>query len=465
MPAVPDPVLKSSQVPSWDAEFDIAIVGAGGCGLTAAIAAGERGASVVLLERDHRPTCNTARSGGMLPAAGTRLQLAAGIHESVEHFAGDIFRKNHDQSDRELTLHLCRSAKDIVEWLIDAHGISFELATDFLYPAHTEYRMHSPPERTGAALVADLQRAVRLLPSVQYLTDINGETLVSDGDGAVEGVVITSGSREYIKAKKIILACNGFAGTIDLVNTYCPEVADALYFGGPASTGEGIRWGTELGAATEFMDAYQMHATVAMPGETLVTYSITMEGGIHVNLLGKRFADETRGYSEHALNVIAQPERVAVVVYDERLHNLGLTFPDYRVCVDAGLVKSEPTLVGLANRFSLNSSTLAGTVAAYDAARSARKDEFGRTTFAELKPPYFGIRVTGALFHTQGGLKVDHHARVLKPDGSPIPNLYAGGGTAAGISGHGPGGYFSGNGLLTALGYGYLAGRHARANV
>jgi predicted oxidoreductase len=56
---------------------------------------------------------------------------------------------------------------------------------------------------------------------------------------------------------------------------------------------------------------------------------------------------------------------------------------------------------------------------------------------------------------------VDAAARVLRADGTPVPNLYAGGGTAAGLSGHGPGGYLSGNGLLTALGYGMLAGRDA----
>ena len=71
------------------------------------------------------------------------------------------------------------------------------------------------------------------------------------------------------------------------------------------------------------------------------------------------------------------------------------------------------------------------------------------------------MKVTGALFHTQGGLRVDTAARVLRTDGRPVPNLYAGGGVAAGLSGHGPGGYFSGNGLLTALGYGMLAGRDA----
>jgi fumarate reductase flavoprotein subunit len=62
-------------------------------------------------------------------------------------------------------------------------------------------------------------------------------------------------------------------------------------------------------------------------------------------------------------------------------------------------------------------------------------------------------------------LKVDIHARVLRPDGTPIPNLYAGGGTAAGISGDGPDGYLSGNGLLSALGFGLIAGEHAAASI
>jgi fumarate reductase flavoprotein subunit len=81
---------------------------------------------------------------------------------------------------------------------------------------------------------------------------------------------------------------------------------------------------------------------------------------------------------------------------------------------------------------------------------------------APLQPPYVSTRIRPALFHTQGGLLVDDDARVLRQDGTPIPGLYAGGGAAAGISGlAGGGGYVSGNGLLAALGLGWLAGAHA----
>jgi fumarate reductase flavoprotein subunit len=78
-----------------------------------------------------------------------------------------------------------------------------------------------------------------------------------------------------------------------------------------------------------------------------------------------------------------------------------------------------------------------------------------------MSPPFYGVKVWVALYHTQGGLKVNTHAQVLRADGTVIPNLYAGGGVATGVSGSGPEGYLPGNGLLAALGLGRIAGEHA----
>ena len=75
-----------------------------------------------------------------------------------------------------------------------------------------------------------------------------------------------------------------------------------------------------------------------------------------------------------------------------------------------------------------------------------------------LKPPFYAVKVNGALFHTQGGLVVDAEARVLRDDGTPLPNLMAGGGAARGVSGDSNYGYLSGNGLLAATTIGRLAG-------
>ena len=86
-------------------------------------------------------------------------------------------------------------------------------------------------------------------------------------------------------------------------------------------------------------------------------------------------------------------------------------------------------------------------------------DPFGRdfTEKRALEPPYCAVKVTGALFHTQGGIVVDENARALKVDGHPFPNLFAGGGAACGVSGSADRGYLSGNGLLTAVVLGRLA--------
>jgi len=447
----------------YDLEADIVVVGAGGCGLTAAIAAAQGGVEVLVLEKQARPWCNTARSGGMIPAAGTRFQRAAGITEPPEAMAADILRKNGGASDRETTLHLCRVAVELVEWLVDEVGVTLAFVHDFKYPAHSEFRMHAPPSRTGAALWADLRRAASARPSVQLIEGAAASGLIASEDGAVRGVLAErAGHAERIGARKVILAANGFAANREMLRRYCPEIAPAYYFGGEGNTGEAIRWGQALGARVAFMDAYQAHASVAVPHGILLTYAVITEGGLQVNRAGRRFADETTGYSEHALRVLAQPDGLAWTVYDARLHHLALGFDDYRQALDAGAVAIAPTADGLAATLGLPAPALRATLEAYRAAADGRAvDAFGRRDCRRLEPPLYGVKVTGALFHTQGGLVVDAAAQVRREDGMPVPNLYAGGGTAAGLSGHGPGGYFSGNGLLTALGYGLLAGRDA----
>jgi fumarate reductase flavoprotein subunit len=446
-----------------DLEADVVVVGGGGCGLTAALAAARGGAEVLVLEKQARPWCNTARSGGMIPAAGTRFQRAAGIVERPEALAEDILRKNGHASDPALTHHLCRIAVALVEWLVDEVGATLAFVGDFKYPGHRQCRMHAPPGRTGAELWASLRRAAGAEPRVTLIEGAPVTGLIADAGGAVRGVVAErDGRRERVGARAVILAANGFAANRAMLRRHCPEVADAYYFGGEGNTGEAIRWGQALGGAVAFMDAYQAHASVAVPHGILVTYAVITEGGIQVNRAAQRFGDETTGYSEHALRVLAQPEGLAWNVYDERIHRLALGFEDYRQAVEAGAVVTAPDAAALARALGLPGPALAATLERYRAAAEGRApDAFGRRDCRRLDPPLHGVRVTGALFHTQGGLVVDRAARVLRVDGSPIPNLYAGGGVAAGLSGHGAGGYLSGNGLLTALGYGFLAGRDA----
>ena len=443
----------------------LAVVGAGACGMVAALAAAGRGLDVLIFEKGDEPAGNKARSTGLISAAGTRLQREAGVlDDSPELMARDIFEKNSYESNPEITRLLCEESGPLVEWLVDDVGCEMLCYTDFLYPGQSRHRMHGPEESYGSELVRQLESAIRDEPRIELRTDTPVEELLWNGS-RVTGVETADGTAE---AGAVILALNGFGGNREMVREYLgQEAAAALYYGSPNNTGEGIRWGVALGAATEHMGSYQGHASVAFPDGPLVTWAVVVNGAILVNRRGERFGCETVGYSEYAGAVMAQPGGEAWEVFDEEVREAsrGTRFDEVE---EAGKVHRFENLEELAETFGLPAGTLAATVKqANRAARGEARDPFGRLEFSggPLEPPFYGIQVRGALFHTQGGLKVDTSARVLRPNGGHVPGLYAGGGTAVGVSGSGYRGYSSGNGLLAATVLGKIAGETASGEV
>ena len=196
----------------------------------------------------------------------------------------------------------------------------------------------------------------------------------------------------------------------------------------------------------------------------LITWAVVMEGGFQVNSDGLRFSDESRGYSEQAAIVLAQPAAMAFDIFDERIAAVARQFADFQQAEASGAVIEASTVAHLAERLTLPLPALAQSFADVEAAkRAGTTDRFGRDFVgaAPLTPPFRAVKVTGALFHTQGGLAVDETARVLDVSGNPLPNLFAAGGAAAGVSGSRASGYLSGNGLLTATVLGRVAGQHA----
>jgi fumarate reductase flavoprotein subunit len=442
---------------------DVAIIGAGACGLIAALAAA--GAEVVVIERDRTPSGSTALSSGFIPAAGTRWQRDIGVaDDSPALFAADILAKSHDEADRGEASRAAAGCGPALEWLADAHGVPFHVLEGFLYPGHSRLRMHAVPERTGAALEARLLAAAEAA-GVQLLTQAHATGLFADEAGRVHGVRIArpDGAEEHIGCGALVLACNGYGGSPELVRAHIPALADALYFGHAGNQGDALLWGTALGAAARDLGACQGHGSVAHPHGALITWALMMEGGIQVNSAGERFWNEHEGYSEAAVAVLAQPGGIAYDVFDDRLLSLAMGFEDFRNARAAGAVRSGADAAGLAAACGLPAEALAASIAEVRRLAAARAtDGFGRPfTAPALEPPFHAVRVTGALFHTQGGLVVDDTARVLRADGTRLPNLFAGGGAARGVSGGQIAGYLSGNGLLTAVTLGRAAGMAA----
>lgn len=174
-----------------------------------------------------------------------------------------------------------------------------------------------------------------------------------------------------------------------------------------------------LGAKLAHLSGYQGHGSVAHPHGALITWATIMEGGFQVDSTGERFCDESRGYSEHAEDVIARPGGLAWTILDARIADIARQFEDFRQAEAAGAILEAETIEALAARLSLPAGTLASTFAEVEALkRAGGEDRFGRAFVGRpaLVPPFCGVKVTGALFNTQGGLVVDDEARVVWED-------------------------------------------------
>jgi fumarate reductase flavoprotein subunit len=400
----------------------------------------------------------------LIPAAGTPEQAERGILDSPDLFATDISVKTKGRTDIDLALHLARESAETVAWLRDTHGVPLALLAGFTYPGHSVQRMYGTPNRTGGELMAALESAADAA-GVTILTDSTVTELHFDGE-AVTGVSFRrpDGLVETVGCQALVLACSGFAGDAELVRRHIPEMAEAVFHGHPGNKGDALRWGGELGAATADLSSYQGHGGLAAGHGVPILWPLIMEGGFQVNCHGHRFSNEAAGYSEQAAKVNAQPGNVAWSIFDQRLHELMLDFDDYRDALGAGAVIQGEDIAALAEQTRLPADALAETVRSVAALVAGEAlDPFGRDFGGKppLAAPFYAAKVTGALFHTQGGLVVDENARVLRSDGTAFANLFAGGGAARGISGDGADGYLAGNGLLTATTFGKLAGRAA----
>lgn len=424
------------------------IVGAGACGLTAALVLVEAGIECLVVERDAQPAGSTALSSGFIPAAGTRAQQARGIEDAPAAFAQDIQHKAGGDAAPRLVQAYTEAIGPALDFLQD-QGLRWEVLDGFLYPGHSRHRMHCLPERTGVALVAALGRAVQAR-GVPVLGEATARELIVDRRRHVRGVRLQrpGGLQETVACEALLLACNGYGGSAELRQRFLGAMALAPFAGHAGNDGTAVRWGEALGARLADMAACQGHGSWAVPHGALISWALMAEGGVQINARGERFHDESRGYSEAAPAVLAQPGGTAWCVFDDPLLALARGFPDFVQAAEAGALRSAVDVAALAAVIGCDEPALARTL---EAVAPGLADPHGRSFVRALRPPYHAVRVTGALFHTQGGLDVDDQGRVCAADGTPLPNLWAGGGAARGVSGPRLEGYLSGNGLLSAV--------------
>lgn len=435
------------------------IVGAGAAGLSAATCAASLGARVLLLDCHDGSSSDFAKSGGGPAAAGTSFQASAGIVDSASRWVEDIQRKTNNSVEDSIVRLVTARARDVIHFQARQLGINIHLVTNIPVAGHSVPRLYGTPSEIGREYAEMLAEVSARVPNIVRINDAEVTNLVV-ADDAVTGVRarIRGKGQEFV-APYTLLACGGFAANRTMLRMFIPEIAEALHIGSPYSDGRGILWGQALGAATSFLDSYQGHGHVTADGKGRLGLGLTTLGAIMVDRRGQRFVREDIGPSELAAHVLATPDGTAFEVYDQAIHTRAFSMGAYREAVARGLAVTALTPQELASTLNLPIDAFLATLdAANRAANGEIPDPLDRAAYSRpLTPPLWGVRIIGALAHTQGGMLVDSHTRVVRSDGQPIAGLLAAGGTVTGISGHGAAGYSSGNGLAQAFALGMIA--------
>jgi fumarate reductase flavoprotein subunit len=454
----------------FDVSVPVLVVGGGACGAIAALAAHDAGAEVLVVEREHVPRGTTSMSQGLICAAGTASQRAAGVDDDADRFYADILAKTRGLTDHRLARAIADHAGPTLDWLVSRHDLPWELDSRFRAAyGHSRLRVHGWPGHGGLDMI-ELLHARLQARGIDVMTDarmVGIKTRLDErGRPAIEGVELArpDGSVERVGCAALVLAAGGFAANHAMVSRYMPEAAAARCNGHEGNQGDAIRLGEQIGAAVADMGAYQGYGMLTDPQGISVPPGVLFEGGLMVNALGQRFVHETDDIAGMVLQVVAQPGGTAWVVYDQAIEARCAHIPESIQLNELQAARRGDDAPSLARAVGVDAASLVATLhQAHAAQQTGRSDAMGRDWGTDRPPsgPLLALKVCGALYHTQGGLQVDDAARVLQADGTALPNLWAGGGAARGVSGPGAWGYLPAMGLCAAMTLGALAGRHA----
>lgn len=449
----------------FEFSIPVLVVGGGACGCIAALSARDAGAEVLLVEADERPMGTTGMSMGLICAAGTRAQAAKGISDTADAYYDDVIAKTRGETDPVIARAIADHSGPTLDWMGERLSMPWELDMGFR-PSYglSTYRMHGWHGHDGQDMVDLLHQRLED-EGVMVMLGARLVEIHADDAGRVLGVSLRrpDGSVEQVGCESLILASGGYAANHELLAQHIPSMADARNNGHEGSDGTAVLLGQKLGAALGDMGAYQGYAMLTDPQGISVVPGVIVDGGIIVNAQGKRFCDESEDIAGMVHPVMAQGGPCWVVL-DERIEAAQAYTPEMKTLAGLNAARRGADAASLAQSIGVPAEALAAALAeAAQAKAQGRPDAMGRC-WNDAAPPQgtlSAFKVVGAIYHTQGGLQIDGAARVLRKDGTPLPNLFAGGGAARSVSGPAHWGYLPAMGLCTAVTLGRLAGLSA----
>lgn len=522
----------------WDLTTEVLVVGYGGAGVVAALAAREAGADVLAVDR-YLGGGATDLSGGIVYAGGgTRVQRAAGVEDTVENMYAYLQGEVGDAVSEATLRRFCEGSPAMIDWLT-GHGVPFDPSPcpyKTSYPTDAHYLYYSGSENSFPDRAVPRQRGHRAhgpgvsgkafyrplaasaaREGVRVRTGTRATDLVVE-DGRVVGVEAVTldgappavlrrfatlsrlsakpgvyhrgfrsaiqllldrierrhGRRIRIRATSVILTTGGFIANRAMVAEHRPDFPwdEGLPLGTAADDGSGITMAHRHGAAVGKMDHISNWRFIGPPSAFFA--------GLAVGTDGRRMIDESRYGAALGDALATRPDHRGLLLVDAPLlaearrqipqQSTWFQRLQTEYLLRTGAVRGA-TIEEAAVRAGVDAGELRATVDAHNSAIEAGlPDPLGKPD-AVRRPigtgPFtlldvsFRARVAYPMpMLTLGGLVVDEETgAVLRPDGAPVPGLFAAGRAAVGVCSNS---YVSGLSLADCVFSGRRAGTHSR---
>ena len=462
--------------------YDVIVVGGGAAGMSAALEASTAGASVLLVEGQGQLGGSSALSGGIIMAAGTSVQRAAGIEDDPAALWQEYLLFNQYKVGSSVAKQLAFGSAPAIEWLI---SLGVEFAKDLIYGAEEKVPRSHLPLTAGAGIVDVLKSHVDSRDNIDVALGRRITRILRE-EGRVVGVAVDD---DEVRSSGVVLACGGLGANPALWGEYLPAAmtagSAAWYIGSPGAQGDAIGLAAQVGANV----VGRGRGLILPTPDFFSNLEVYFPGWlVMVNRGGARVVDEGTSYAvmqvahqqhgplftilDDAAKQAAKPGAASFTMIsddpDEKHPPIAATANWNSDTIDhmvqAGKVKRADTLEELGRLLGIDGTGLKASMDRYNDHVKVGEDRDFFKSPKSLRPvstpPFYGVEMRlGIVCLTSTGPAIDADAHVVASGGQAIPGLYAAGECAGGVLGEVYMG--SGNSYANCIVFGRTAGQTA----
>ncbi len=436
----------------WDEVTDIVVIGSGFAGLTAAIEAGDCGASVIVIEKMKTVGGNSIISAGGIAAPQTRLQNKFGIDDSAEMMYADMLNAGLGINHPELLRVVVDNAKDVFDWSVDYLGVEYLDRVDQL-GGHSVPRCYTALNFSGATIIKKQMKKIREL-GIETRLRMFFTGFVRDSGGRVCGVIVRDnhdyknpgqGKDMYIKAEKgVILSSGGFGSDVAFRASQDPRLTEKvdttnrLY-----ATSEALKEALRIGAAPMHLSFIQLGPWASPDekgygvGPDFAEYILFQYGIIVDPATGSRFVNELTDRKTLSDKILAVGQPCIGIADSKAVRKSGLSIER---CLKKGVVKEFSSLNDFTAFYNISFEKFDESIRRFNNCVAEGSDKYFAKPIIEkaeqiVQPPFYGIRLWPKVHYTMGGIRINTRGEVIDLDGKIINGLYAAGEITGGVHG------------------------------